>query len=474
MYNNIHSHPTVRKLFGATLAKANVVTESDVESLMQGVHERLVADQTKAKEQTEEHDEHEEIEGSGEDQIATAVSAEKIKALDAELHSWPSDFKVHPKLVRQLEKRSAIVPKGGSLEWAHAEALAFASLLTEGVSVRMTGQDVQRGTFSQRHLVLHEQDGKRYMPIANLKEAKAPIEVWNSPLSELAVMGFEYGYSVAAPKALVLWEGQFGDFANGAQIIIDQFISAGRAKWEQESRLVLLLPHGSEGQGPEHSSARPERFLQMCAENNMRVANCTTPANYFHLLRRQALHESRRPLIVMTPKSLLRHPRAVSPAADLSNGAFQPVLDDPSITNAAAVKRVVLCTGKVYYDLAAALPEGSTDTAIVRVEMLYPFPAAEITAVLERYSGATEIVWAQEEPRNMGAWQFVEPRIRDIAGDRALRYAGRPRRAAPAEGYLNVHEAEQKRLVADALTGRTAEPADSAARASKPSKSRKA
>jgi 2-oxoglutarate dehydrogenase E1 component len=471
MYNEISAHPTVRKLFGNVLANEQVVTAADVDTLWQSAYDRLVADQAKAKEPPEDHEEHEEVEGAGEEQITTALTPEVVKSIDAQLHQWPSEFQVLPKLAKQLEKRSAVVPKGGSIDWAHAEAIAFGSLLTEGVAVRMTGQDVQRGTFSQRHLVLHDHTNDSvYAPISNLKEAKAPIEVWNSPLSELAVMGFEYGYSVAAPTALVVWEGQFGDFANGAQIIIDQFISAGRAKWAQESRLVLLLPHGSEGQGPEHSSARFERFLQMCAENNMRVANCTTPANYFHLLRRQAHHESRRPLIMMTPKSLLRHPKAVSSATELSTGAFQPVLDDAAVKDAGAVKRVVLCTGKVYYDMLAALPEGSTDTAIVRIEMLYPFPATELTAVLARYTGATEIVWAQEEPKNMGAWLFVEPRIREAAGDRPLRYAGRPMRASPAEGYANVHEAEQKRLVADAL----GVAATSTVKAPKAAKSKKA
>ncbi len=483
MYNFITEHHTVRKLFGDSLTAAGVIAAGETENLWQQAYDNLVADQSKAKEPLEDHGGHDEIEGAGEEQIDTKVSSSLIASIDRQTHTWPSDFHVLPKLARQMEKRAKIVPENGSIDWAHAEALAFGSLLTDGAFIRMTGQDVQRGTFSHRHLVLHDsKNNSEYVPLANLEEAKAPIEVWNSPLSELAVMGFEYGYSVAATEGLVIWEGQFGDFANGAQIIIDQFISAGRAKWGQESRLVLLLPHGYEGQGPEHSSARFERFLQMCAENNMRVANCTTPANYFHLLRRQALHPSRRPLIVMTPKSLLRHPRATSPVADLSTGGFQPVIDDASIKDAKAVQRVVLTTGKIHYDLAAAREQaGDTTTALVRVEMLYPFPTAELQAVFAKYAGAKDIVWTQEEPRNMGAWPFMENRLRDLLDGKGVRYAGRVVRASPAEGYLNVHEDEQKRIVADALRVSTAKaandtdtPAAAAPKsAAKPTKSRK-
>ncbi|MEO5509069.1 MAG: 2-oxoglutarate dehydrogenase E1 component [Longimicrobiales bacterium] len=468
MYNAIGAHPTVRAIFGGTLAAAGVIAEADVAAILKQANERLIADQAIAKEPPEDHEAPDEIEGAGEEQIDTKVSEALIDSLDRQLHGEP-EVEILSKLAKTREKRSKQVQADASIEWAHAEALAFGSLLADGVFVRMTGQDVQRGTFSQRHLVLHDSGtNEEYMPIANLKEAKAPIEIWNSPLSELAVMGFEYGYSVSAPKALVLWEGQFGDFANGAQIIIDQFITAGRAKWGQESRLALLLPHGYEGQGPEHSSARFERFLQMCAENNMRVANCTTPANYFHLLRRQALHPSRRPLIVMTPKSLLRHPRAVSPVAELSTGGFMPVLDDTT-ANAASIDRVVLTTGKLHYDLADARDANDKSTALVRVEMLYPFPAAELKAVLARYPQAEEIVWAQEEPRNMGAWPFIESRMGDVT-DIPVRYAGRPPRASPAEGYVNVHEAMQKRIVTDAL--RAPVSADGKA-AAKPARSRK-
>jgi 2-oxoglutarate dehydrogenase E1 component len=460
LYRTIGEHATVRRIWGERLGADSVIEEGELDRVWQTAYQRLVSEQEQVKTQAEEmHVEpHEEERDEGED-VETRVAAELLADLDRQLHSWPDDFTVNPKLARQLEKRSKVVGEGGRLEWAHAEALAFASLLAEGVPVRLTGQDTERGTFSQRHLVLHDAaTDRRHTPVANLQQATAPFEVHNSPLSELATVGFEYGYSVVAPRALVLWEAQFGDFVNGAQVIIDQFIAAGRAKWGQESRMVLLLPHGYEGQGPEHSSARLERFLQSCAENNMRVANCTTPAQYFHLLRRQALLPQRRPLIVMTPKSLLRHPRATSPISELSDAGFSHVIGDDAI-DAKKARRVVLCTGKVYYDLVAARDEaGSTDVAIVRIELLYPFPAAELGALLGTFADSTEIVWAQEEPQNMGAWSFVAPRIREVAG-RDPGYIGRPPRASPAEGYADAHEKEQKRI-----TGEAVKPAPKAAR----------
>ncbi|HEX6694079.1 MAG TPA: hypothetical protein VF035_05160, partial [Longimicrobiales bacterium] len=286
-------------------------------------------------------------------------------------------------------------------------------------------------------------------------QAKAAFEVHNSPLSENAAVAFEFGYNVQEPARLVLWEAQYGDFVNGAQVILDEFLTSGRAKWGLTPSLVLLLPHGYEGQGPDHSSARLERFLNAAADTNMRIANCTTAAQYFHLLRRQAmlLKTDPLPLVVMTPKSLLRHPRATSSVAELAQGGFQPVLDDPSVKDAASVQRVIVCTGKIYYDLAAAAEQSGDGSAVVRVEMLYPFPGVELSRVLGRYANAEEIVWTQEEPRNMGAWPFIEPRLREIAGDVPVRYAGRPLRASPAEGYVDVHDAEQKRIVADALAG---------------------
>jgi 2-oxoglutarate dehydrogenase E1 component len=453
MYQKINEHPTVRKIWAKRLADAGVIAQGEVDNMWQGTYQRLVDTQAEVKAQpaSEEH-------GGGESpeektrEIKTAVEADRLLALDKELHTWPGDFAPQPKLARQLEKRSKLLSANNGIEWGHAEALAFATLLTEGIPVRMTGQDVERGTFSQRHAVLHDsKTGQKHSPLKVLKDAKAPFEIYNSALSELAVVGFEYGYSVVAPEALVLWEAQFGDFVNGAQVIIDQFISAGRAKWGQESRLVLLLPHGYEGQGPEHSSGRVERFLQLAAEDNMRVANCTTPAQYFHLLRRQALLEARRPLIVMTPKSLLRHPKATSRLAELASGSFQPILVDAQKDK--DVQRVVLCTGKVYYDVMAKLDQlGSEAIAVIRVEELYPFPADHLREAFERFGNAEDFVWLQEEPQNMGSWSYIAPRIQSLLDDATLTYVGRPERASPAEGYASDHETEQARIVAEAAT----------------------
>jgi 2-oxoglutarate dehydrogenase complex dehydrogenase (E1) component-like enzyme len=355
--------------------------------------------------------------------------------------------------------------------------------------VRLSGQDSGRGTFSQRHAEFHDyENGRVYSPLQHLASTivpdgrpggQAPFEVYNSPLSEYGVLGFEFGYSIADPLSLVLWEAQYGDFANGAQIIIDQFISTAESKWGQPSGLVMLLPHGQEGGGPEHSSARLERFLQLCAENNMQVAYATTPAQYFHLLRRQMRGGAdrrglRKPLIVMTPKSLLRHPKVVSTVEELASGAFLPVLDDPVVADPSGVRRILLCTGKVYYELAAARDSrGAKDCAIVRLEQLYPFPQAEVAAMLQRYKSATEVIWVQEEPRNMGAWAFLRGHLKPMLGERQgagspgvgaagpnvatagrtviLGYAGRPRSASPAPGLLKQHQREQADLLAQAF-----------------------
>jgi 2-oxoglutarate dehydrogenase E1 component len=458
MYARINEHPTVRVLWGRRLVEDGVIAEDDADAIWKSRYERLVQaqDHVRAAGDPDEHPPQEpETPATTAGDADTAVDADRLRALDRALHSWPGDFTLHPKLARQLEKRGRVVPEDGPLDWAHAEALAFASLLVDGVPVRMTGQDCERGTFSQRHLVLHDvETGARYVPLASLADAGAPFEVYNSPLSELAVVGFEYGYSVVTPRSLVLWEAQFGDFANGAQVMIDQFLSSGRAKWSQESRLVLLLPHGYEGQGPEHSSARPERFLQLCAENNMRVVNCTTPAQYFHMLRRQALIAEARPLIVMTPKSLLRHPKAVSRLDELAGGRFRRVIDDADATSRAAeIGRIALCSGKVFYDLSAARErDGAPHVALVRVEQLYPLRPAELLDTIERYGNAREIVWVQEEPENMGAWRYIEPHLRRLVGGRLpIRYVGRPERASPAEGYASTHERAQARLVHEAL-----------------------
>ena len=456
MYRNIAEHKRVRELWIERLVADGTVSQEDAQAEWDAVYQRLLDAQSEIKKEmdaaaeAEPHEMPEAVEPAPRPSVESAVDAALLRRLDGQLHAWPTEFKPNPKLARQLEKRGKAIEEGRALDWAHAEALAFASLLADGTPIRLTGQDAERGTFSQRHLVLHHAEtGERYTPMSHLEEARAAFEVYNSPLSEMACVGFEYGITTAAPEALVLWEGQFGDFVNGAQVIIDQFMSAGRAKWGQDSSLVLLLPHGYEGQGPEHSSARIERFLQLCAEDNFRVADCTTPAQYFHLLRRQAKLDDRRPLIVFTPKSLLRHPRAVSPVEELTSGTFRPVIGDEKASKKTTT-RLVLCTGKVYYDLTAAETQNG-HVAIARVEQLYPFPADEIAAMIAEYPALEEIVWTQEEPRNMGAWTFVARRLRELAGDLPLRYVGRPERASPAEGFADVHEVEQKRIVAEAL-----------------------
>jgi 2-oxoglutarate dehydrogenase E1 component len=345
-----------------------------------------------------------------------------------------------------------------SIDWATAEDLAFASILQDGVAIRLTGQDVERGTFSQRHAVFHDAEtGKKFIPFQALPQAKAAFEIYNSPLTENAALGFEYGYNISAPERLVIWEAQYGDFVNNGQMIIDEFIASGRAKWEQTPSLVLLLPHGSEGQGPDHSSARPERFLQLAAETNMRIANCTTAAQYFHLLRRQAalLKSDPLPLIVFTPKSLLRHPRVASSLRDLAEGHWQPVINDArGQQQPEQVRRVILCNGKMYIDLdMAEQRDNSPAIAIVRLEQLYPFPADDLKPVLEAYPNLEEVIWVQEEPENMGAWEFVQSRLEGLIEKRwPVHYIGRPRSSSPAEGSAAWHRVNQQALIDQAYT----------------------
>ena len=381
------------------------------------------------------------------------MSADRLQGLNDDLLHLPEGFNVHPKLLKQLERRRETIGPDGGIDWAHAEALAFASLLSEGTPVRLTGQDVERGTFSQRHLVLHDvKTGQRVSPIQSLPGALAPMELHNSPLSEIACLGFEYGYSMEAPETLVLWEAQFGDFINSAQVIVDQFIISALAKWGQTTRLTLLLPHGYEGSGPEHSSARLERFLTLAAEGNMRVANLTTPAQYFHLLRRQARVAKQRPLIIMTPKSLLRLPQATSRIEHLSESRFFPVLSEPRIDEE-KVTRLVLCSGKIFYDLKGhATRENNEGVAISRVELLYPFPQSQIEEEIARYPNLREVVWAQEEPRNMGARAHMSPRLLQmLPSSLEFGYIGRPERASPGEGYPAAHTMEQTRIIRTAL-----------------------
>ncbi len=453
MYARIKDLPTVRAQYASALVQAGVVSQADADAGAELAYQRLVGIQQalKAAPTAPQQDPPASTRVST-GAIETALAKEFLVALNEQLFSWPDGFTVNPKLAKQLERRRQEIADGG-IDWGHAEGLAIGSLLLEGIPVRLTGQDTERGTFSHRHFVLHDTEtGDAFAPIQRLEGAAAPLEIHNSPLSELATLGFEYGYSVAAPEALVLWEAQFGDFANGAQVIIDQFIAAGQSKWGQRTRLTLLLPHGYEGQGPEHSSARLERFLQLAAEGNLRVANCTTPAQYFHLLRRQARDARMRPLVVMTPKSLLRLPAAASTLSDLTAGRFQPVLDDPADRKGAT--RIVLCSGKLYYELAAAAAKASNPPALIRLEGLYPFPREELKPMLAGHPAAREIVWAQEEPRNMGAWSFVHPQLEEILpAGASLSYVGRPDRASPAEGYPTAHAAEQARIVKEAVGG---------------------
>jgi 2-oxoglutarate decarboxylase len=460
MYNVVKKHPPVREIYAQALIESGVVDEAESTEMTDAVWAVLSEQHSALKERLANASPVEQ--GTGEYQldrtpspeVNTAVPAERLLALNEDLLATPEGFTVHPKLVRQLEQRRAAMGEEGGIIWAHAEALAFASLLTEGIPIRLTGQDTERGTFSQRHLVLHDpKTGQEHCAMQHLPGANAPMELHNSPLSEMACLGFEYGYSQEAPETLVLWEAQFGDFANGAQVMIDQFIAPGLAKWGQTSRLTMLLPHGYEGAGPEHSSARLERFLQLAAEGNLRVANCTTPAQYFHLLRRQARIAKQRPLIIMTPKYLLRLAAATSRLEELAEGRFSPVLAEPGIADPAKVTRLLLCSGKVYYDIVGhAAREGAPGVAVGRVELLYPFPQQEILALIEQYPNLTEVVWVQEEPRNMGARAHMAPRLQQILpGQLRYGYVGRPERAASGEGYPAAHHKEQNRIITTAL-----------------------
>jgi 2-oxoglutarate dehydrogenase E1 component len=390
----------------------------------------------------------------------TAVRLETLRQVGTALTQAPEGFKANRKILRQLQAKAKMFESGEGIDWATAEALAFGTLLLEGHPVRLSGQDCNRGTFSQRHASLVDQETEeRYVPLAHIADEQAKIEVVDSPLSEMAVLGFEYGFSLAEPRALVLWEAQFGDFANGAQVIIDQFIASGESKWLRMSGVVLLLPHGYEGQGPEHSSARLERFLQLSGEDNIQVVNCSTPANFFHVLRRQLKREFRKPLVVMTPKSLLRHKRCVSKLADFGPGAsFHRVMHcDAPPSRPEDARQIVLCSGKIYYDLLEEREKrGVTDVHILRLEQLYPFPADALTSELEPYRHC-ELVWCQEEPRNMGAWAFVSTFIEEVAEELGFknprpRYAGRLSAASPATGSFKRHQEQQAALLDDALT----------------------
>jgi len=459
MYERIKSHPTVRELYAQKLIARGILTLDDANALLADAGGRIAAAHQAVKSGTwagapDEHVAH------GDTALATfetQIDRARLLAWNDALIRAPQGFTIHPKLARQLERRKATFESDGEFDWGLGEALAFASLLSEGTPIRLTGQDTQRGTFSHRHLVFHDaKTNATYAPIQHLGDARASFELYNSPLSEYACLGFEYGYAVELPNALVLWEAQFGDFDNGAQIIIDQFIAAGQAKWGETSRLVLLLPHGYEGAGPEHSSARIERFLQLSAEGNVQVANCSTPSQYFHLLRLQARQARALPLVIFTPKSLLRLKAAAGRVDDLTDGRFQTVIDDVRFADArGSVERVLLCSGKIYYDLIGHDDYARmTKTAIVRVELLSPLPIEEIVAVLEAYPKLRSITWVQEEPKNMGARAHVRRRLVDKLpnGIDDVGYVGRPYRASPSEGYGGAHALEQERIVREALS----------------------
>jgi 2-oxoglutarate dehydrogenase E1 component len=454
MYKTITKHPTVRKIWADSLVSEGLVTTDDVAGIEKRYFDRLTKIRQGITEGTDSYIEEAPMPKAQRAEVETSIPEDRLREIQHALHALPEGFTPNSKLKRQLSNRAAVLDtEGGKFDWAHAESVAFAAILQDGTPIRLTGQDAQRGTFSQRHLVLHDaKTGDLYTPMEHIPGAKASFAVYNSPLSENACMGFEYGYSVQAPEALVLWEGQFGDFANGAQIIIDQFLSSARSKWGQTPSLVLLLPHGYEGQGPEHSSARLERYLQLAAQDNFRVANCTTAAQYYHLLRRQAarLESDPRPLILMTPKSLLRHPMAASAPEEFTQGTFKPVLDDPKAADRKEkVTRLILCSGKVAIDLESAEErENAEHVAIVRVEQLAPFQNSAIAQVVESYPNIKEVVWLQEEPRNMGAWRFMRGKlVAQFGRDFPVYYIGRPESASPAEGSADLHARAQSAII---------------------------
>ncbi|HXV05106.1 MAG TPA: multifunctional oxoglutarate decarboxylase/oxoglutarate dehydrogenase thiamine pyrophosphate-binding subunit/dihydrolipoyllysine-residue succinyltransferase subunit, partial [Solirubrobacterales bacterium] len=459
----IKAHPPVAELYAEKLVGEGVVSHEEVEGERTARHDEMSAALKELRRRMEEGEYEDptattttgELDRSPSPPVATAVPPERLRELNEALLEVPDGFNVHRKLRKPLARRVEAL-EGGAIEFGHAEALAFASLLEEGVHIRLTGQDTERGTFSQRHLVLHDEEtGREFCPMQNLAQAGAPFELYNSPLSEMACVGFEYGYSAAGPEALVLWEAQYGDFANAAQVIIDSFMVSGEAKWGQTSRLTLLLPHGYEGSGPEHSSARIERFLALGAEGNIRIAYPSTAAQYFHLLRRQALIAKPRPLVVFTPKGLLRLDRAAASLAELTGGHFHFILDDPTADGRREkVERLALCTGKVYFDIDASERRApAEDVAIARVELLYPFAQKQLAEVVASYPNLKEIVWVQEEPRNMGAWKVMSRRLPDVVPEGVeLHDIARPTRASPGEGYSVSHTREQERIVLSALT----------------------
>jgi 2-oxoglutarate dehydrogenase E1 component len=458
MYKTIEEHPSVRELYAGKLAAEGVLSREEADELVQAVQAgmRKAHEALKASFASSGGTKERRIGRGADAQIETAVHADGLRELNEQLIAVPDGFTVHPKLQKALERRRETLGEEGGIDWAQAEGLAFATLLTDATPVRLTGQDTERGTFSHRHLVLHDyQTGAKHVPIEHLPDARAPFKVYNSPLSEMAALGFEYGYSVSCPRALVLWEAQFGDFVNSAQVIVDQFIVSGLSKWGQSSRLTLLLPHGYEGNGPEHSSARLERFMQLAAQENIRIVNCSTAGQYFHVLRRQALHPKARPLVLLTPKGLLRLKQATSRLDELTRGSFRQIIDDSALDEDAKreVDRLVLCSGKIYYDIVGHEAYKDVEgVGVVRLEQLYPFPVAAYDELLSRYPTISEVVWAQEEPQNMGAWRAIRHRLEEgLPAEVELRYVGRPWRASPSEGYPTAHMLEQDRIARECL-----------------------
>jgi 2-oxoglutarate dehydrogenase E1 component len=469
LYEKIRSLPGLRALYTEELMRAGVLTSADAQRIESDLSKQLTQALELIKTRPPSADDEYVVRGPWtgfsrtrpSEPVATGVPVERLARIAEAISATPPAFELHKKLQPLFERRRKVVADGGPIDWALAEALAFGSLVTEGTPVRLSGQDSSRGTFSQRHaIVVDQKTGQEYAPLDHIAETQARFEAYDSHLSEAGVLGFEYGYAEADPTTLTLWEAQFGDFSNGAQPIIDQFIASAHAKWGRMCGLVMLLPHGYEGQGPEHSSARIERYLQLCAEDNLQAVNCTTPAQYFHVLRRQMRRNWRAPLVIFTPKSLLRAPRCISSVAELAQGSFQPVLDDAAVREGARVARVLVCSGKVYYDLLArreerdGLGEGHAkgDVALVRVEELYPWPDAELGAVLARMPNATHVCWVQEEPANMGPWTFVRERLQALLPPKAkLAYAGRLASASPAVGSARVHRLELAELLAAAF-----------------------
>jgi len=465
IYKKIRAHSTVSTLYADKLIREGSLSADAAAQIKRDVQNKLKT----AYEQVKGQEQKNQILKSyptaytlEEAKPATSVPIEKLRQINKGLLEWPENFNVYSKLRRILERRADALNDGEKVDWSHAETLAFASILADGTPIRLSGQDAERATFAHRNLVLHDiKTGDTFCPLHKLPEAKASFAVHNSPLSEAGVLGLEYGYNVYAPETMVIWEAQFGDFMNAAQVLIDQFISAGQSKWTQRSGLVMLLPHGYEGQGPEHSSARMERFLQMSGEENWTVAYLSSAAQYFHLLRRQASitnTEDARPLVVMAPKSMIRNPYVASPASLLSEGTFQTVLEQPGLgENPQRVERLILCTGKVAIDLAEELDKNADVNRdwlhIARIEQLYPFPQQEVQAIIDRYPNLSEVLWVQEEPKNMGAWSYMEPRIRELVNpvETAVSYNGRPKRSSPASGYQQIHAFEQQFIINQAL-----------------------